>query len=454
MSKLLQFLGLQKKAAPMPNSPNGFYTMIGGSIIWMADNQLSYIENGYQGNDIVYSIVKKVENKVAIAPFMLYKVTSDSTYKQFRAAIEAKNFQLAERLQRKALEPLASFNARTGKWKELLEWPNENQTLGDLVADQSAFKMITGNSFLYAEKIEGGAREGLPNQLMSLPSQWIQLYIDNKFPAKVTGYKMNYGTLVDFAKEEVMHLKYFNPAYDTNGSHLYGQSPLKAATKTLTRNNSLKKAAAAKFDNSGGAGIVYLDDQRLDSDAAEAQINAIKENWDKNYAGAERYGRVAHSGYKVGYAKIGETAKDMNLVEFEQIDLQRLCGIWGVPSRLLNDPNNQAEANVVESERQLTSNAALPLITSFRDNLNRFAKANWGLDANVVIDFDLSVYRELQEDQKTKWEWVSQLTVPEAYKLEMLGLEVPKELPRDLIIVDGNKQTLDDLINGGAINLP
>jgi hypothetical protein len=76
-------------------------------------------------------------------------------------------------------------------------------------------------------------------------------------------------------------------------------------------------------------------------------------------------------------------------------------------------------------------------------------QSDWGLKGeNVVLDFDLSIYRELQEDKAKKWQWVKELTVPEAYKLELMEMEVPDSLPKDLIIIDGSKMTLEDLLNG------
>ena len=192
---------------------------------------------------------------------------------------------------------------------------------------------------------------------------------------------------------------------------------------------------------------IFLDDPLATAQERQAQAEAVKKIiTSKEYSGAEASGKTAVSGYKTGFVKVGDTAKDLMTLQFEDLDLRRLANIWGIPSQLMNDPENKAEANVIEAERVLTSRCALPQLTACRDNLNRKGK-DWGIES--YIDFDLSVYRELQEDQGKKWEWVKQLTVPEAYKLEMMGLEVPDPsiLPKDLIIIDGNKMTLEDLMN-------
>lgn len=432
------------KAAPVIG---GRFQVVNGTVVWTATNADSYIKDGYQGNDIVYSAVKMAEEKIKIAPWGLFKIVDDSSLKLYHGSIRAKDYTAAAKYQRKALEPITNFNLKLGKWKDLLNWPNEFETWGDFVANGAAYKMLTGNKFWWAERLEAGANMGLPNSLYALPPQYMNIIAKIGWPVKVLGYQLNSGQILSFEKEDVMHERYFNPSYDINGSHLMGQSPVQAATKILTKNNYNKEAATSKFQNSGASGIIFIDDDRISAEQAQAQVDAIKSKWSAEYTGANNYGKLVHSGYKTGFTSVTETARDMELIKAEDLDLRRLFNIWGIPSQLGNDPENKAESNMVEGERVLTSRCALPQLTACRDNLNR-KKDDWGLKGeNVYFDFDLSVYRELQEDQGKKWEWVSQLIIPEADKLEIMGLDVPEELPKDLIIIDGNKMTLSDLLN-------
>ena len=62
--------------------------------------------------------------------------------------------------------------------------------------------------------------------------------------------------------EMVLHERFFNPQYDWQGSHLYGQSPLKAALKNLTRNNYTKISTTAKMESGGMEGVLFVNDQR------------------------------------------------------------------------------------------------------------------------------------------------------------------------------------------------
>lgn len=449
MNKVQKFLA--KNLLGIKSFPgfNARISVVNGQVVWMADNSEEYITKGYQANDIVYSAINIVTDKIRIAPWSLFKVVDESSLKRYKAALQSNDYNQAVRFQRKALQPMENFNLRTGKWAELLKWVNEYETFGDFVAHGAAYKMLTGNKFWWAELLDAGANAGLPQELFALPSQYMSIIARTGWPVKTIGYQLNAGPIRRFEKESVLHEKFFNPAYDDTGSHLYGQSPLMAARKNLTRNNYAKVATTARFENSGSDTIVWVDDDRLTPDEGIAQAKAVKQILMGEGVGPENNGKIPVSGIKMGATNLKEALKDMEIWKGEDLDLRRLANIWGVPSQLLNDPENKAEANVVEAERQLTSRCVLTQLSSTRDNINRKTQEDWGLKGqNAYIDYDLSVYRELQEDQGKKWTWVKELTVPEAYKLEMMGLDVPDSLPKDLIIVDGNKMTLEDLING------
>ncbi|HMT75936.1 MAG TPA: hypothetical protein PKA77_17820, partial [Chitinophagaceae bacterium] len=64
--------------------PNGLF-------IGPPDNQTSYIENGYQLNDIVYSAIQLILDKITVAPWGLYKVEDEEELKRYLAIMSTKN---------------------------------------------------------------------------------------------------------------------------------------------------------------------------------------------------------------------------------------------------------------------------------------------------------------------------------------------------------------------------
>ncbi|WP_276483567.1 phage portal protein [Paraflavitalea pollutisoli] len=427
----------------------GRFVEVNGTITWISDNLAAYVKDGYSVNDIVFAAVNLVMDKVRVAPWSLYKIVDESSLKRYHAIInnkhDAVDWAEARRLRKKALEPITKYDSRTAKIAELLKWANDRTSFSDLVADGVGYQMITGNEYLWANLLDAGANKGLPQELFNLPAQYINIVATRAWPQRITGYQMTNGSLEKFTKEQVMHLKDFNPEYGVAGEGLYGMSALKPGNRTITRNNSAKKAGATQLDNNGAPGIAYVDDPVVPPTGREAQANLMKRAWAKEHSGADQYGKVAFSGYKMGYVSVGLALKDMDLTSIEATDLRGIFNLWGLPSQLGNDPENKSFNNAKEAEKALTTRAAIPRMTRFRDNFNRKIEGDWGGLKGYCVDFDLDVYPELQENQAEKWGWVKDLPVPEVYKLELMNLDIPDELPKDLILVPNNRVPLADL---------
>lgn len=452
-SKLLGLKALPPQVESLqPYSGNGQFVQIGGQITWISDKLSAYITDGYQTNDIVYAGVMLIMDKIRVAPWNLYKVVDESALKRYKAIVgskfDTKDWAEAMRLRKKALEPMTTFNTNLGKLNSLLQWPNERTTWNDLVAEGAGFKMIVGNEMLWGNLLDAGANKGIPQELFNMPAQYMAPMAVTRWPQRITGWQLNTGEIRQFKNEEVLHVKFWNPEYNISGSGLMGMSPLRAGNRSITRNNHVKQASATQLENNGAAGIAFVDDPIVPANGREAQANAVKRTFANEYTGADNYGKVAFSGYKMGYVSVGTSLKDMDLSSIDATDLRRIFNLWGIPSQLGNDPDNKTYNSLKEAEKALTVRCALPHLTAKRDHLNRKLQTDWGFKGvNVYADFDMSVYTELQEDQKEKWDWVSKLPVSSSYKLELMGLDVPDDPNLDVILVDGNLVPLEDVIN-------
>ena len=67
---------LTGKALPMNaiGQPFTSYNMINGTFVGIADNRTNYIIDGYQVNDVIYSVVSIITDKVAMPDWEVYKV--------------------------------------------------------------------------------------------------------------------------------------------------------------------------------------------------------------------------------------------------------------------------------------------------------------------------------------------------------------------------------------------
>lgn len=388
------------------------FQLVNGMLVPYSDNRNNYIVKGYNVNDAIYSIVKLIVDKVKVSPWGMYRIEDETAYKQLQALKSKKQFSSQDyvkslSLQKKALVPVAN----AGKWGELLKYPNETDTWTDFIGNGVAYKLLTGNKYVWAELIPSGANANMPRRIKLLPAQWTEIFARGSFPdEEITGYSVSLLPDRKYDPKEVMHEKYFNPNFSISHDELYGMSPLKAALLRLKKNNSLTQAEASTFQNEGIKGILHMKNQigNVDGDDVLAEVSKLKERMISEWTGENNRGRIGLSGYDMGYIPIGLNSEEMQLIESSYLDLRYFCNLYGVPSQMLNDPINKTYNTVKDSESALTSRCALPELKSTADNLNRKGQA-WGIPKGNVLDFDMSCFPELQADVKDTAAWTSQM---------------------------------------------
>lgn len=431
-----KWLGLKKKAAPFYNGPA--FRLIGGQIVMYKDNKVQYIEKGYSYNDIIYSIIQLILNKAKIAPWGPYTIKDEKAYAQLvslrKELNKPGNFVRAKELSHKALQEYTA----DGRLNELVKYPNENQTFSDLNESLFGYKLATGDYYEQWQVANGGLNRGKPLILSALPSQYMEIKGSKTLPVVEDGYRLQLGTIIDFTKDEVLHEKYWNPEWDVYGTQLYGMSPLKAALRRIQRNNEAQIAGLSAFKNMGPPHIITPDTDReeLLSALTWEQMGAVKERVDAEFnSGATNANKTAYVNAPLKVQELGLSPVDLAILESEQFDLRMLCNVFGVPSQLMNDPENKSFNNSKEGEKALTARCAIPLLNSRRDSLNRKLQS---LDAykgtNIILDYDQTVYTELEEERAEQAEWMSKsphLTLRMRYQIQ--GLEIPPGIPDEVL---------------------
>ena len=426
-----------------------------GTVTWQGQNGEQQVKEGYSANDIVYSIIRLITDKVKQAPWHEYRIVDEAAYKRYTAALKSKDVnisgkQLAE-MHSKSLELVKTG----GRITELLKYPNPTDSWGDIVEAYSAFKLITGNAYVYGKQIPMGVNKGAPLELWVMPSQYMSIIADlNVFPILPTGYQLYLQFLQQFGVTEILHDKYFNPNWNIVGNQLYGLSPLQAAAKVLTRSNEGKQAAVSNYQNGGPKGILFVADDRYDPLQSVQEAQDIRKSLARNQ-GAKNVNQIEASGYKVDYVPLGLSPVDLDLLNAENMDLRALCNVYGVPSQLLNDSANKSYNNQKEGEKALTMRCALPMLTSIRDQFNRKFMKDWG-NQKTIIDFDISVYSELQEDKAMQMGWLKDAPIKTGRKLEILGesTEGYSEEQLNSIIIGQGSTTIDEVIAPAPIIVP
>jgi len=419
-----------------------------GVVTWSGQNATAFVNEGYAGNDIVYSVVNMISDKAKISPWGAYKKKNTTEGRKAAAKYEAKmkaamnvksveaaakiNWNEIEELKQAAYEPYDADD----KLNQLLTVPDPegNTTWSELVEAAITFRLITGNSYIYAPRILAGKNESKPLFLMTLPSQWMSIIADlSAMYARAKAYRLYMGAGIGYPieKDNIVHIAKFNPMWNASGQQLYGMSPLQAAQKKVTRINESLTASVANLQNGGPAGVLSLEHiEGMDQDVATEQVTQLRQKL-VEYSGSKNKNRVATSGYPVKWTDIGLSNVDLAILEGERHDLRSICNVYNVPSTLLNDPDAKNENNQIAAEKALTVRAALPELVALRDALNMQMKV-WGWK-DIVLDFDLSVYPELQEDKLTQAQFldVAMLTLRQRY--EAMGMEADMSVSEEML---------------------
>ena len=435
--KLASILGLRLNQTMITAQKIG-----NGVVTWSGQNKLEQVKSGYMGNDIVYSIINLITDKGKVADWYEYQIKDKKAYAKYKALTaqpdKINDWSEVVHYQSKSMEVVD----KPSKISDLLKYPNEQDTWSDLIEVLLAYKLVTGDSYTYAKLIEAGANKGLPNALYALPSQYMSIIANvQAVPTEVVGYQLYINTVTKFGIDEIMHDKFANLDYDGVGSQLYGQRPLHAGSKLLTKSNSQKQYEVSILQNGGHFGVMSMKEQAgatyeellTQSDLLRAKLRSVK--------GPENGGSIFITPTDVQFTPISMSAKDMEINQAYWNDVRGFCNMYGVPSQLLNDPDNKSYNSLIEAEKALTVRATIPHLNSLRNNFNRKLYSDWGGVKDRIVAYDLNCYPELQNNKKELMDWISKAPISIERTYELLGEPVPDwmdEETRRTILVPQN----------------
>lgn len=425
---LFDFLKAKKPLQPImvekgidPRYAQMIFNHIGKAPVFGEDTFQTYVEKGYQYNADVYAAINLITRKAATAPPILYEVKDDRAFQKYKAFTSniSKSQDVAEalHLRTKALEEVSNNNPIV----QTLLNPNELQSYYEFMDNYYGFKLITGNSYMYGVGPVTGVNAGKFKQLYILPAHLVRIISDGRYNP-VAGYTLTtkYDSQ-DLPAEKVMHSKYWNPDYSTEGSHLYGQSPLRAALRVLQQSNDAQTANVKLFQNTGAMGILY---DNSDDGMSPEQAYELQRKWQTENSGVDNQGKIVISSSKIGWQQLGLSPVDLAIIDSQKMSLRQICNVYKINSALLNDPDNKTYNNMYEARKALISDAILPELISARYDLNKWLvepyKKSDGRD--YFLDFDLSVFPELQEDKKEQIQYLERAWwLTPNQKLEEMG---------------------------------
>jgi HK97 family phage portal protein len=389
LDRIKTALGLNQKDSTYLNA---VFPYLGNNVIWTAPTTQNFIEKGLYLNSDLYAIINLIINKVSTAPIIVYEVKDQKALKYYKSMSKSfdnsgAKFQ-AQQYKARALEEVS-----IPELDRLFKKPNEFQTWDNLLKEIAAFRLITGNAYIY------GARRGeQPNApiiaLYSLPAQYMEI-ISGGLNQPIKEYRLTYNGYERINANNVGHLKNINLSYTAGtANHLYGASPLRSAVRDLTTSNDGKQALLSMLQNMGARGILTGDGT---VNITREQAQGLKEDYKSNYQGANRAGDVIITPAKLSWVQMGMNAVDMSIIDTQKVILRSLCRVYGVDAKLLGDTEASTFNNTETAYKALINNVVRPLHIEIRDVLNNWLLESYG-NKNLFLDFDYMAYPEMQDD--------------------------------------------------------
>jgi HK97 family phage portal protein len=368
-----------------------------GQALLNEDNLREYVNRGYLYNPDLYAIINLITNSARGIDWVLYEVEDEQKFRKYkRLPSEAKEFQL-EKVANLKHGAMTEVHDHSNQLFRLLKKPNELQGWGEFIENLLGFKLITGNAFVHGVILENGVNAGLVNEMWVMPSQYMRIHASGNMEHVIQGYELELSNLkTKFTPDEVMHLKYWNPDYDGDGSHLYGLSPLRSASRVVRQSNDAYTAQSSLLQNSGAMGILSVDADEMTKEQAEQ----LQYDYQRKYGGPDKRGKIIVAGAKMNWQQIGLSPVDLDIIESQKMSLRDLCNVYNINSALLNDPDNKVYNNVKEARKGLYYEKVIPEMDVLRDELNRWltARYNEKNGTRYYIDYDLEGIPALQVD--------------------------------------------------------
>ena len=366
------------------------YNWLGESIVWNPENNDTYINEGYRKNATIYSLINIITKAATTIPFQIYEIENKADYKRYKAmtsgAIDANILHKSQILKKRALVEIEDTDLHM-----LLDRPNPAQSYNSFITELIAFGKLTGNRYIYGIAPESGNNAGKYKEMYVMPSQIMEI-MSGGIMQPVKSYKLQYNGNYDIPAEAVCHIKDFNPYYDGTGTHLYGQSPLRAGLRSLTTNNEATQTGVKYLQNQTARGVLMSEE----GDINEVQAQQLKDKFRQAHQGSNNAGDIIITPKKLSWVNFGLNAADVSLIEQYNASIKDLCNIYHVPVQLLNNTESSTYNNMKEAKKALYQNAVIPELCKIRDELNRWLTPMYG--DKLCIDFDFSIIPELQEE--------------------------------------------------------
>lgn len=424
-----------------------FYEFINGGYARYDANNQTYLDKGYNDNPTVFSIINKQTVKTVSVPYSIKEVVDKQSYSKL------KQIDLATKGQYSVQQYINRIKLQTKAFKSdevafPLETPNPNQTWSDVIGLYKTYMKITGNYYQYNMSPTDGMNKGTPKLVYVLPSHLMQIVLKKNANLitdenPIDYYMLIYGNgYIHFDVNDIIHVKYVNPNYDTSGSQLYGQSPLRAGLRNINSQNSAIDTNIKMLQSAGAYGFLYGKGTPLTPEQAQS----LKDKLVQMDADPDRLGKIGASSAEVGFQRISLTTDELKPFEYLNWDQKTICNVLNFPDELLNADGKASlgSTDTAQARKSLITDDIQPDLVLLQSAWNKSFIPKFKGYENSIIEWDVTELPEMQEDMKKQAEALNMLPLTLNEFRTVFKWETIDEDGMDVVWINSGKQRIDD----------
>lgn len=396
---------------------SGVYFLPDGTVAIKSEGGDRFIDEGYNRNSDVYSIIRLAAGKLGQVPWYVYRVKKGRT-KELKAYVQMSSrnrnpdrVKEIQALRKKALDESIVEN----ELSELLSRPNRNQGQDSFFEYLYGYKLLTGEGNIW--KNRGNNPTGPVLELFTIPKRYLEHIQRPGDPWGIEGWTLNLGVMARYNVpfEDIIMWKFPCYKFDpTSLIHLRGQAPLESMQLDLDASNENKRVRAKLNKNQGarGALIDQTGDGKNPVTLTPQQESDLRRVINSKINNNDVAGSVAVLSGMWSYLSMGMDAGQLRVIEQSNLTKQDFCAGFNVPYEFFNPETTFA--NKEQAGRHFLYNHLAPAAYSLRDEMNRGLLKDFGLsDSFYIIEPDVMSLPEAMEDMHkmvdmlTKAWWLS-----------------------------------------------
>lgn len=262
---------------------------------------------------------------------------------------------------------------------DLLNDVNPNTTRYQLFFATQAFLDLTGNAYWYLARENDG--KGKIKEVYVLSSDKMQIVTDKDNPLKILGYQyVNGKDKIPFDANQVLHFKNFNANGKYPNPHK-GMGVVEASLWAIETDNEARNWNYSFFKNSAKPDGILTTETTM----GEEQFNRLKNQWNQEFRGSSKTGKMALLENGTKWQDISKTQKDMDFIAQRTFSRDEILSIFRVPKTVVGITDDVNRANAEASDYVFARRTIKPLMKAFVTFLNEYLVPEF--DTNIVIEF-------------------------------------------------------------------